>query len=258
MLIAAFVFFGAWREVAFQRRREVWRGHGMSKSPSPRLLAVCDSVPQGSRPVDVGSQHGMVPLRLLQGGHVTGCFATEVHSSRYQGSRTQPGLRLRFGDGLQALEPGDAFDTLIVAGMGARTCLRILDHPRVLASSPFLVLQPQTEWARVRGWLLDRGFGLRRERLVSDAGRDYLILAAERRSDAGAEYREGPLDRTDLLAAGPLLMCDPDPTFVRHWRRRRTRALATLRRTTPGPGRESVEREAALAGRVLGVLAAKL
>jgi tRNA (adenine22-N1)-methyltransferase len=205
--------------------------------------------------VDVGSHHGLVALRLLSTCRVESCVVTEVHEAGYQGPRGLPGLQLRFGNGLDALTETDVVDTVIVAGVGARTTLAILDHPRVLSDRPRLVLQPQTEWPAVRRWLLDHGFGLRREQLVVDAGHDYLILTAEHVAGAVKDYDSGPLERRDLLEAGPLLMSAPDENVARYWRDRRERARVTLQRATPGPGRRRAEREEELAGRVLAALA---
>ena len=68
----------------------------------------------------------------------------------------------------------------MLAGMGARKIIRILDDERLeRLAIRRLVVQPQSEPQRLRNWLLGNGFGIVAERSALDRGRHYTVIAAE-------------------------------------------------------------------------------
>ena len=72
-------------------------------------------------------------------------------------------IETRLSDGLREIEAGEA-DTVVIAGMGGALTIRILEKGfRILPSLKELVLQPQSEIARVRNWLADRGYCIERK-----------------------------------------------------------------------------------------------
>ncbi|HEX4826398.1 MAG TPA: tRNA (adenine(22)-N(1))-methyltransferase TrmK, partial [Candidatus Polarisedimenticolaceae bacterium] len=123
-------------------------------------------------------------------------------------------LRYRAGDGLAALEPADRIDTVVLAGVGGRTIVRILSAPPALPRR--LVLQPRTEERALRRWLSERGLVPVAETLTEERGRQHLTLAAEPGPDEEL-YRYPGLTRDDLLAAGPLLVRAGSETLRRRW-----------------------------------------
>jgi tRNA (adenine22-N1)-methyltransferase len=153
---------------------------------------MADCVPPGARLVDIGSDHGLLPLLLLHERRVRACIATERRPGgpldRLIGRH--PHLAVRFGDGLAALRAEDRFDVIALGGLGTRTIIRVLERGRVPATGARLVLQPQTEWPRLRRYLASRGYTLVDERLVEQRSRFFLVLAAEPR---GACNRGGGL-----------------------------------------------------------------
>lgn len=151
----------------------------------PRLAAVAEAVLPASRIADVGTDHGLLPVRLLLAGAVSFAVATERTGARLDPARRLAakhglaGLDLRAGDGLEPLRAEDRIDVLVLAGMGGRTMRRILDPPRLAAlGPPRLVLQPQTCLEEVRRHLDEAGFVLECERAVEDRGRRYVVVSA--------------------------------------------------------------------------------
>jgi tRNA (adenine22-N1)-methyltransferase len=179
---------------------------------------MADCVPPGARLVDVGSDHGQLPLLLLRERRVRACIATE----RRPGGPLDrlidrhPRLAVRFGDGLAALRAEDRFDVIALGGLGTRAIIRVLERGRLRAAAARLVLQPQTEWPRLRRFLAARGYALVDERLVEERGRFCLVLAAQPGDAAPAAVAGWSAD--DLLVAGPLLVRDDPVSAAAFWR----------------------------------------
>ena len=143
----------------------------------------------GSRVADIGTGDGRLALFLALSGRAHSCIATErtpalLADARRRAARHPGGARveLRAGDGLEPLEPRDDLDVLVLAGMGARKMMRILDDPRFAALAlKRLVLQPQSEAERLCGWLSGLGIDIVDRAEVTDRGRSYVLFAAEPR-----------------------------------------------------------------------------
>jgi tRNA (adenine22-N1)-methyltransferase len=152
------------------------------------MRAVAELVPEGARVGEVGTDAGALALALLDGGRASRCIATDrsacgLGRARRRGARhiASGRLELRLGSGLAPLAACDRLDVVVLAGMGARSMVRILDDPRLAELSPHrLVLQPQTEPALLRGWLGEHGFAVVGESRAAERGRDYVVIAAER------------------------------------------------------------------------------
>ena len=50
----------------------------MQLTLQPRLQAIADLVPQGSRIADVGTDHGYLPIYLLQRNRISCAIATDI------------------------------------------------------------------------------------------------------------------------------------------------------------------------------------
>ena len=112
---------------------------------SLRLSAIADMVTDGNRLVDVGCDHGYLPVYLVQEmGKIPAAIAMDVRTgplSRAQEHIRQYGLeeyiKTRLSNGLGALEAGEG-DTLVIAGMGGPLMERILTDGSICASILFL------------------------------------------------------------------------------------------------------------------------
>ena len=81
-------------------------------------------------------------------------------------------LDIRLGNGLIPLDYGEA-DTVIIAGMGGRLIIDILEEDRQKTRSfPKYILQPRNAQDKLRMWLFQHGFTILDEHLVRE--RHYL------------------------------------------------------------------------------------
>ncbi|PHV71065.1 hypothetical protein CS063_06950 [Sporanaerobium hydrogeniformans] len=152
---------------------------------SKRLQAIADCVPAGSRVVDVGTDHGYIPIYLIQNHIVKSCIATDINKGPVANAKRQIarfGLKdidVRLGRGLEPIREGET-DVLMISGMGGYLICDILKAalPLVKKSSQ-LILQPQQDVPVVRRFLHTIGFCISNECFVEDEGKYYTILVAQ-------------------------------------------------------------------------------
>jgi tRNA (adenine22-N1)-methyltransferase len=69
----------------------------------------------------------------------------------------------------------DAWDTLVVAGMGGETIISIIECLEGVNVGKTLILQPNTKQLELSLFLRERGFEITNEIIVRDRRRNYLI-----------------------------------------------------------------------------------
>lgn len=150
---------------------------------SKRLQAVAGMVSGGNRLVDVGTDHGYIPIYLVERKKIPSAIAMDVKAgplSRAEEHIRQAGLNAyimcRLSDGLRELSPGEG-DSLLLAGMGGNLMVRILtEKPEVRDSFRELILQPQSAQALVRKTMDEAGWCVDREDMVLEDGKFYPML----------------------------------------------------------------------------------
>jgi len=126
---------------------------------SKRLSAVAEFVTPGGCLVDVGTDHGYVPIALLEQQKISSAIAMDVNRGPLERAREHIAqynmgdyIETRLSDGLHALRAGEG-DSLLIAGMGGGLTVRILSEGEPLLSGfRELILEPQSDIDRVRAW----------------------------------------------------------------------------------------------------------
>lgn len=152
---------------------------------SDRLIQVAELVPKGSRLADVGTDHGYVPIWLLEKGNIPSAIAMDVNRGpllRARENRDKYGyqkvMELRLSNGLEKLRPGEA-DTVLIAGMGGPLMIQILEEGRENGRGVSAwVLQPQSEIPLVRRYLITHDFDIVDEIMLIDEGKYYMAMKA--------------------------------------------------------------------------------
>lgn len=150
---------------------------------SLRLSAIADMVTDGNRLVDVGCDHGYLPVYLIQEKKIPFAIAMDVRTgplSRAQEHIRQFGMenyiKTRLSDGLKELKPGEG-DTLVIAGMGGPLMERILtDGKSVRDSFSELILQPQSDIPHFRRFIRTQGYEIVEEKMVEEDGKFYPMM----------------------------------------------------------------------------------
>ena len=154
------------------------------------LMAPCEIA------ADVGTDHGYLPIWLLQNGLCRRAIAADLREkplsiARQNAERYGTADRTTFvlSEGLANIAPG-SFDTLICAGMGGDCIAGILDAAAWLRETGCtLILQPQSSGNDLRRYLGLHGWTMEREILVRD-GR-FLYAAMRVRFGGGTTLSPG-------------------------------------------------------------------
>lgn len=156
-----------------------------SISLSPRLLALAHQVPQGARFADVGTDHGRLPVWLLEHGTIERAVVTDLREGPLQHARQTAqrhglteSISFRLGDGLRPLGRGEV-DHCAIAGMGGETIVNILRAaPWVKDAACRFLLQPMSAIPDLRAWLWRNGFRIEREELIEEGETIYVLITA--------------------------------------------------------------------------------
>ena len=150
---------------------------------SPRLRSVADLVPCNAILADVGTDHGFLPIYLLQRNQIKCAVAADLREgplSKAKANAEKYGLcdrmDLRLCDGLSAIGPEDA-DTISIAGMGGETIAQILAAaPWTKDGKHTLILQPMTSTYDLREFLSEQGYTILFEHLNREDRRIYITM----------------------------------------------------------------------------------
>ncbi len=83
-------------------------------------------------------------------------------------------------NGLAAFEPADDVTTITICGMGGRLIADILDAGKdKLKGVDRLILQPNNREDDLRIWLMENGFEIIAESIMTENGKYYEIMVAE-------------------------------------------------------------------------------
>ena len=185
----------------------------MGKKLDTRLMTVAQQI-RSKTHADIGSDHGGLLVWLIQSGRVEFGIAIDDKQVPFENSiRALKNLPsdVRLGDGLNALEKGEA-DSLSICGLGAEKISDILlAHPDRIP--PRVVLQVFHKPEILRRWAMDHGFHLQNDQ-TTDGERAYTVLTFERPVDPA--QRDPAYDGVDLESAllfGPFVLKREDRQF---------------------------------------------
>lgn len=177
---------------------------------SNRLLAVAELAAAGHCLADVGTDHGYIPIYLIEQGRFDCALAMDVNEGpllRAEENRNLHGMedriQLRLSDGVQSMQEGEA-DTVVIAGMGGGLVMKILtEGEEVLKSVKALVLQPQSELYRVREFLEEHAYRIEAEHMILEDGKYYPMMRV-------VHGKAEPMDALEKKY-GPLLLKEKHP-----------------------------------------------
>lgn len=149
-----------------------------------RLACAYDYIRPGATVADVGTDHALLPIALLQGGRVCRAVASDINRGPLEAAARNleaAGLSgkvdLVLSDGLHGIEQFTPTD-IVIFGMGGEMIVRILaEAPWVKNPAIRLILQPMTHPEIVRSWLCAQGFAIPEESLC-ETDRVFQVLTA--------------------------------------------------------------------------------
>ena len=176
-----------------------------------RLLDIVNILDSNKKVIDVGTDHGLVPLYLAKNNISNDIIATDISAPSLQKliDRLDDNLRkvikTKVTDGFKGLESSDN-QVAIIAGMGANTIIEIIEESIDFAKKlDYMVLASNVNTYELRQFLNQQGFYIDKDFLSYENKKYYDILKVyygKKQELAFEEYYYGLTDiekRNDLL-----------------------------------------------------------
>ena len=150
---------------------------------TPRLQAIADLVPPGSRLADVGTDHAYLPVYLTTTGLCPSAIAGDIVPGPLDNARrtvekygVSDKVTTLLSPGLEAFPPHCA-DAVVIAGMGGDQIAHIVEAASWLRRPEVtLLLQPMSMQEKCRTALHRLSFVCEKEAWVEEGRRCYVVM----------------------------------------------------------------------------------
>ena len=151
---------------------------------SKRLEAIASLVPNNSKVIDIGCDHGLVDIYLYQKGISRKIIASDINSNALNNARENIKknkldgvIDVRLGAGMDTLNEDDDIDTIIISGMGAHTIVGILkNNLKKLTKIKKIIIQSNTKVEFIRREVSKLNYCIDDEIIVEDNKKFYMIV----------------------------------------------------------------------------------
>lgn len=149
-----------------------------------RLSAAAELVPSGAVLLDVGTDHGYLPVKLLLEEKIPFAGASDINSaplSRAMETAEKYGVADKMcfclADGLKSIPKLEEYTAVSICGMGGELIAKIISDCDLLRDKQIpLILQPMSSAEELSRFLASAGYEIRDERIAFAAGKLYRIM----------------------------------------------------------------------------------
>ena len=152
---------------------------------SERLLAAASLVKGGGILADIGTDHGYLPIYLIQSGKIEKAIAADIGKMPLENARKSvvqyelaDKIELRLSDGLNSFRENEV-DEIVFAGMGGTLIAeKLKETPWIKNKKLHFVFQPQSRAEDIRQFLFENGFQIEKEIATHEGNRMYIAFSA--------------------------------------------------------------------------------
>ena len=151
---------------------------------SKRLEAISGLIPNNSKIIDIGCDHGLLDIYLYQKKISKNIIASDINENALNNAKEnikknklENFIETRLGNGLDCLNKEDDIDTIIISGMGAHTVVGILrNNLHKLTKINTIVIQSNTKIEFLRKEVTKLNYLIEDELLIEDNKKIYTII----------------------------------------------------------------------------------
>ena len=151
---------------------------------SARLEAISSLVPNNSKVIDIGCDHGLLDIYLYQHKISTKIIASDINENALQNAKEnikkqklEKYIETRLGNGLDTLKENDNIDTVVISGMGSHTVIGILkNNLNKLKNIDTIIVQSNTKIQFLRKEIIKLNYFIEDELLIEDNKKVYTII----------------------------------------------------------------------------------
>lgn len=169
-----------------------------------RLLDIINILDSDKKIIDVGTDHGLVPLYLAKNKISSDILATDISAPSLQklvdklDDDLKKVIKTKVTDGFKGLE-SEENQVAIIAGMGANTIIDIINDSLEFSKNlDYLILASNVNTYELRRFLNINGFYIERDFLSFEKGKYYDILKVYYGKDQNLAFEEYYYGRSDI------------------------------------------------------------
>lgn len=152
---------------------------------SVRLKAIARMVEKCISVIDVGTDHGYIPIYLVKNDVIESAIASDINKGpvdkakkNIQSNNLSQKIICRLGSGLSTIYKGEV-QVAIIAGMGGNLIRDILEADlEVTKELEYMILQPVQNAEILREYLYNVGYDILDEEICYEDGKFYEIIKA--------------------------------------------------------------------------------
>jgi len=193
---------------------------------SKRLLEISKYIENGSVVADIGCDHALLSIFLVEEGICNHVIASDINEGPINNAKRNISYKsltkavdARLGAGLQTLEVGEA-DTCVISGMGGSLivdiCKQSLD---IFLGFERIICQANNSEHQLRAFMVSNGYLIKNESVVNDNDIIYEVICFDK---GQKEYTETE------IKYGPFLLQDKDPLFLKKLTNKRDKLVNIL------------------------------
>lgn len=179
---------------------------------SERLKMVADMVEKCDFLLDVGTDHGYLPIYLCEKGIINKGVASDISKGSCEKAERNikahclnDKICVRCGSGLTVIREGEIPDCIVMSGMGGMLAIEVLKSHPAGSRVQRLVLQVQRDICAVRKHLHMTGYKIIKENILKEDNKVYIAMAAEKGEDVSYTEAEYLFGRLLLRTGSPIL-----------------------------------------------------
>ena len=158
---------------------------------SDRLRIVAHMCDKGAVVADIGTDHGYLPIYLVQEGIAPSAIAMDLRKGPLEKAKKhicdnclEDRIQTRLSDGLEKLSKNEA-DIITICGMGGRLIADIVTKGKdVITQNTILVVSPQSEVGEFRHFLVSQGFEIEDEQMLKEDGKYYFVIKCRKSEES--------------------------------------------------------------------------
>ena len=182
---------------------------------SKRLKAIADMIDNNSSVADIGCDHALLDIYLIQNNIINKAIASDITIGAVNQAKKNVlvnkvnNIEVRIGDGLNTISEHDNIDTIVLSGLGSKKIKEILSNNKSkLSNIKTIIIQSNNNVHTIRKALLNLGYYISSEKIVKDNDIIYVIIKFQK---GKKKYR-----KKDLLF-GPFLSKEKNELYIEYY-----------------------------------------
>lgn len=147
----------------------------------PRLLEIAKMIDKDASVLDVGTDHGYLPIYLSENKLCKKIMASDISKNALNFAKKNiedrkiKNIKLFLSNGLKSID--DEYDTLVISGMGTHSIIDILNTGKIPDS---IILSSNNDLYLLRKYMNEIGYKIKEEKAVLDHHKYYVIIRYEK------------------------------------------------------------------------------